>query len=252
MNDELKRQELIDNYLDGNMDKTDAQAFERRLLNEADLKNGLHLEKAARQVVTASGRVNLKSKFDGWEAEAATPIRRIRPFRTWAIAAALLVLIAASFWIFSNGSNPESSDLFAEHFEVYRNPIFTRSGEPNQENNWQKAIEAYAKGNYENAISSFEASINEEGTIVYLAQYYLGISYLSQAKPKPEMAITAFNKVLTSDNDYHQQALWYKAMAYLLMNDKIMATNMLKELISEGDFKSNEAKEILEAMSSEQ
>ena len=248
MNEELKRQELIDNYLDGKLGKTEVEEIEQKLASDADFREVLNLEKAARKIVQTAGRANLRSKLEGFEAEAAAPVRRLFPLRALAIAASILALIAAGLWLFQNNQPSTPQAIFADYFEPYRNPIFTRSGENNQENTWKTATEAYASGDYAKAIDAFRESLNYEETITYLANFYLGLSYLSQDSPQPQEAITALDQVFTSDNDYHQQALWYKALAYLNQNNKSQAILSLKELLNQGDFKRLEAENILNSL----
>lgn len=71
------------------------------------------------------------------------------------------------------------------------------------------------------------------------------MSYLSQPNPQTKAAISAFNEVLTSDNDYRQQALWYKALAFLHQGEQSQAALVLSKLLEEGDYKNREAASIL-------
>ncbi|HFA48853.1 MAG TPA: hypothetical protein ENJ95_07540 [Bacteroidetes bacterium] len=241
-------QEKIEKYIDGKMTAAERTAFKQALSADPELQHELTLERSAREVVKVAGRTALKKKLEQFESEIETPVRRIRPFRYWAVAATVLALFTAGFWFFQNNKTPVPADIFADHFEKYRNPILVRSGENITGNNWEAAIEKYAAGEYAAAAILFQKSLNEKNTIKYLAHFYTGASLLAKPDADVEGAISAFDEVLKSDNDYRQQAMWYKALALLKLDRVGEAKIVLQELEKINDYKKEEVREILKGL----
>ena len=247
MNNELKNIEKIDQYLNGALSPEERLAFENELLKNEELEKEVELVRATRNIVAHAGRAALKNKFDGFEKELATPVRRLVPYRWMAAVAAVLVLLVAGVWFSKNNSSlTEHEQLFATHFEIYRNPILIRSGENNSEKNWSAAVHAYAKGEYQRAAGLFQTSLNDSLTIDYLAHFYRGVSLLSQPRPDAETAILEFNEVINVDNDYRLQAMWYQGLAFVYLNKKTEAKNIFENIKKTGGYKEKELQDLLQ------
>ena len=246
MENEFNKIEKIDRYLGGHLTPTDQIVFENELATDTELAREVELIKAAKNAVIHAGRVGLKNKLDQFEKEVETPVRRIIPFRWMAAVAAVLVLLVAGIWFSKNNSSASPQQLFAEHFEVYRNPILIRGGENISENNWQAATEAYARGDYGKADSLFQQSLNDSLTVNYLAHYYRGICLLAQPLPDAVSAISEFDEVLKSDTDYRLQAMWYKGLGLSRVGDVGAAKMIFEEIRKVGGYKEKELDEILE------
>ncbi len=237
----------IEDYLDGLMTESDRQELEAEFQKEGLLKEELDLSKEARDLVNIAGRKHLKSKFDSFEEELSSKQPRIQSARTrWiSIAASLLVLITAGFWLLhQNNNTPEG--LFANHFEPFRPPINIRSSEPNTQNIWEDARVAYAEKDYELAADRFKQVLEKNAQVEYLTQFYLGLSLLSKNTVETERAVIAFDRVLQSDNDYREQALWYKGLSFLKMGKIEEAKIIFIEIFDNQSFNHKKAKQILD------
>ncbi len=246
MKDDLKNIEKIDRYLNGQFSTEEKTVFEKELASDDSLARQVELIKAARNTIIHAGRADLKNKFDQFEKEIAPPVRRIVPFRWMAVAAAILALAVAGIWLMKNNAPADPQQLFTDHFEAYRNPILIRSGENIAGNNWRLAVQAYAKEAYKVAAPLFQQSLNDSLTIPYLAHFYRGVSLLAQEQSDAAAAIPEFDQVLAVDNDYRQQAMWYKGLALLKLNRVGEAEKLFADLLKEGDYKMEEVRGILE------
>ena len=245
-----QRQQLIEQYLNGQMNAEEIANFKARLQTDEELAKAYALEETARLVIETSGRAELRNRLETYESafeKKSAPPKQIEPRRRawWAIAATLLALIALSIWLLQPGA-AESQDLFAANFEVYRAPAPLRGG--TEQNAWQQASEAYAAANYVQAAKGFQASLQDSAAIPYLSQFYLGLSLLAQQPPRAEAALSAFETTLLSDHDYRQQAMWYQALALIKLERKQEAKNVLVDLAEMGGFKKAEVEELLRAL----
>ena len=83
----------------------------------------------------------------------------------------------------------------------------------------------------------------------YLIAFYGGLAAMQMDPSDLESAINSFDSVLSSDNDYREQALWYKALALIKLDRSKEAETILTELVSRSGFKYNDAAEVLERIS---
>ena len=246
MSEELK-QELIERYLDGQMNDSEKAAFEAQLRSDTALAEAVALEQAARSLVVQAGREALRSRLNTFENEwqaartAPKPVLLSRR-RLFAVAAAVLALSAALVWFFVKPA-PKPADLFAAHFQPYRAPSPERGAAATDA--WQRAAAAYAAGDYKIAAGLFNESLGDSTAIPYQCHFYLGVSLLAQQPPLPEAAVFSFDKTLKSDNDYRQQAMWYKALALLKLGQQEAAGEVLNEIVRQDYFHRREAEEVL-------
>ncbi len=63
--------------------------------------------------------------------------------------------------------------------------------------------------------------------------------------PYFQRAINSFDIVLQTDNDYRQQAQWYKALALLGINNKKEAIAIFTSIVEKRSYNYTEAEEIL-------
>ena len=242
--------QLIERYLDGELDKAELQAFEAQVSSDQELASELQLARQARHLVSMAGRSHLSDRLDAFEKEVKeeeeTPEFKAFTLPTWMkVAAAAITILMAGWWFYEQPFSSSQQDLFASHFEPYRNPINLRDTESLFGTDWQQAVELYSKGDFENAIPAFKKELDKQNTVSYLSHFYLGISALAKATPDPQQAINAFDQVLASDNDYHQQANWYKGLALLKKGAKKEAREIFEGIIENGHYQKEKAAMLL-------
>lgn len=247
-----QRQERIERYLDGKLTAEEMSVFETQLQTDEELAKAFSLEETARLIIATAGREELRNRLDTYESafeKKTSSVKVLKPKnRQWfPLAAVLLALIAVSLWLFIPGGET-SNDLFAAHFDIYRSPSTVRGKE--SKDVWQEATEAYTSSDYAKAAMLFQKSLDDPNTIPYLAEFYRGISLLAEVPPQAQTALAAFEKVLQSDNDYQQQAMWYQALALLHLQRNGEAKKALTDLQNTGSYKDTQVKELLEELSS--
>lgn len=251
MMDAKRRQEQIEQYLKGTMPLEDRNTFEEQLQNDPSLAEALAFERAARSVITEAGRRRFTQKLDHyetlWEAqqEGGAAKRKTLSFTWVAIAASVLILLVVGGSLMLK-NNPTDEDLFLVYFEAYPTQAPVRSiGMP-----MSKADKAYQKKEYDHAAMLYKENLEATDTvpIEYLNHFYLGVSLLAQDPPQLESALASFQAVRKTDNDYHQQARWYQALALLKLGREDEAKRLFNDLVASKRFKWEESKSILKAL----
>jgi len=242
----------IEKYLDGNMTDQETTEFELRVEVDPQLATQMENERNARRLITAAGRLELKTTLDTVDAEmrasqlvTSDQGGKIMPLwmkRALPIAAMAIVFLGLFQLLQTNSMT--SSEVYDTYFNVYEAPSALRSTEGNKLVNWEKASQLYAEGNYREAISYFAKSESEVPG--YLTEFYKGMSNLSLDGPYYQRAITAFDKVLATDNDYVEQAQWYKAFALFQIQDKEEVTQLLEEIVANKSYNHEKAAALLE------
>ena len=240
-------QEWIEHYLDDSLEQQEKISFEQKLNTDLVFAQEVSIAQETRQAVKLAGRQNLKSRLEGFEKEIEkNSSNNFSFFRTLGIALMIFLALGIAFWWFLQAKQKNTpAKIYAAQFEPYRNPLKLRQVAPQQSNSWLKASEYYSQQNFEKAAHAFQQVLNQNSNTAYLAHFYLGVSLLAQKPAHAEKAILAFEAVFDSDNDYHQAALWYKALAYLQLEKPAEAKSILRKIVANNSYKKEEAKYIL-------
>jgi predicted Zn-dependent protease len=233
--DEL--QDIIDNHLLGRITPAEQKKLDEALAADPDLASDLDLEAEAIRAIDALGDQQLKTRLEGLEqrlksqpldAKPKEPTAKIIPFyrkNTLAIAAAVLLLLAAGWFVLQSGDSEFNAPAtYAANFEPYRNIAvqLTRSAEnPTPE---QEAYTAYENEDWSQAESLLANLPASDVNNFYLAQVYL------KQEKFPE-ATQLLNFLRKNDGfALHYAAEWYLAMAYLAQGDEDKALPLLKQI----------------------
>lgn len=248
--EDQERQEQIERFLSDDLSQEERAAFEARLASDEQLAEELALQQLAHATVAEAGRISLRKHLNvlenEWQQKQKIPHLRKLSRRWLPLAAIILALVVALLWLF-RPTTTKPQQLFAETFEPYRSPTPERGLE--NQTIWADASTAYSKASYELSARLFGESLQTNEDIPdYLAHFYQAISLLAQHPPKATAAIQSLDIVLSSDNDFQQQAQWYKTLALLQLGDTQAAAAMLKNISTPGHYKATEAKKLLEAV----
>lgn len=224
--------ELIERYLQKELEGTELAAFEQRLLSEPALKAEVKLHEELhstmgnkelnkfQEIVEKTGAKHLSLY-----KQQGTKTARILPLKRFAYAAVILgIIVCAGLAFFYANQGASAEKLYASYYTVYELDSQSRS---NAKTTSSAAITAYQNKNYETAAKQFE-SILENETNNSMAQFYLGNCYMELEKPKE--ALNAYKQVYESANLYTSQAKWYAALAHLELDDKAAAKELLLPL----------------------
>lgn len=251
--------ELLKRYANGQMPeaeridfenklKTDA-AFAREAAEWAAIIKGLQAE-GDRQLdenLHPLGARLMQSEDAGLRATVVNtaPARNFQMPRWLYAAAAVLLLLLIGWPIYQTlrPSVPVYADnraLFEKNFRV---PA-TRGVRDAQTTPWQVA---YQNKDYTGAAEQLEKLLAEPNQSNRSeAHLYLGISYL--AAGQGQQALAAFGKV-SSDSFDRDDAQWYSALAYIIIDDVVHAKQTLGEIAGkDGHPHRQEATEMLDAM----
>ncbi len=242
-----EQQNLIDQYLSGQLDAEQKTAFEKRLASEADLAAALEETQRVQYSVIIAGRRDLKAKMEAWEEDLEKPKVEKKFLRPWMLVAATFALVIWS--TYSLGWWPKMQQeptAFELHFQVYRSPIQIRAQEAQEANLFAKAIQFYQAKDYSQTIAYLKKIDSAQSSQpAYLIQFYLGMAQLAQPVPAAKEAIAALEFVCQSENNYRQQATWYQGLAYVYLGMTSEASDNFKQLIFWNDFKAAEAADLL-------
>lgn len=144
----------------------------------------------------------------------------------------------------------DSHLAMADHyFKPYAITTIERSfNTDEQQNEWNKAINAYEFPDYETAIFCFKNLLNQQPKDDYIDSFFAGICHLAAHQPRE--AILYLNQSINAKNSnlaWKNTAYWYLGLAYL-SNENILAARQYLEKVALADshIHKDEAIEILE------
>ncbi|MEL6812070.1 MAG: hypothetical protein AAFP76_12120 [Bacteroidota bacterium] len=243
----------IERYLDGSLTSAEKAAFEARLSEDSVLAQEYEIALATRGLISEAGRLDLKETLEGFETEMETEADPLgtesttQVFPLWAkrlLPIAAMVVIFLGVYQYVIGGSISSSEVYDTYFETYASPSELRDVNDNELVNWEKASQLYASGAFQEALGYFSKAKGEVPD--YLSEYYKGICHLSVEAPYYQLAINAFDEVLKTDNDYNQQAQWYKALALIQTERREEAFVLLNLIVENESYNHIWAAEILE------
>ena len=236
----------IERYLTKQMTVSEAKDFEHLLDTNIELKESYKASLAVNELITEAGRLELKSTLDSFDSQiTSSEGGRIIPLwvkRALPIAALLVVFLGVyQFGVFNTSLN--ASEVYDLNFETYASPSVVRDSNENMQSNWEVGAQLYRDKQFELAIEKFTST--QSDVPKYLISFYVGVSALSMTQPDYQMAITHFDQVLNMDNDYREQAKWYKGLVLLKIDRKAEALEIFKSIAESESYNSEKASGIL-------
>jgi len=262
MMDEVNKNELMEQYLLGQLTGELLAAFEEKLASDAAFRQEVALEKAILKNLRKVGRQEWALKLENFhqEMESAgaeeTPVIPLkRPIASedkfyskkvfFAIAATIVLLLLATIILITinNKTNPQS--IFVAYYEPYPSvEQVTRNLPNNIVTERTKAFGFYNNGNYSEAIKSFNSILaNGEDEVVL---FYLGNAYLSANKPQE--AENTFISYLHKYKEFEVESKWYLGLSYLKQEKVKQARQLLDALAKQNNDYSHKATALLESL----
>lgn len=251
--------ELLKRYTLGKMPEGERAAFESRMASDAAFAEEVAGWAAIYKGIQAEGdhRLSLELEALGrqlMQSEApslsASPVnlspKRRPAIPRWVYAAAAAVLLLVVAWpVYHNlqSVKPAYADnkaLFEKHFRALPAPA-VRDAQPIT---WR---DAYQNKQYNAAIAELEKLLTDPNyTNRSEANLYLGLSHLAAGEGKE--ALAAFDQVSSDSFDY-DEAQWYSALAWIIIDDVVHARPVLERIAATGSHPHHkEAEEILKEM----
>ena len=234
--DYTNNDQLIEQYLFGELTGEALLAFEKRMADDTAFAAAVQLEKNLLAGFEALGNQDLKAKLEVIHQEeiAQQPRATIRNLRTplpWAIAAVLLFLIGFFIWNWTTTTTPEQ--LFAQN---YAPPTFDTNRGIDAEQ-LQKIGQLYRSEDYHNFTNQYQLYLQNHPATAK-DTLYLGIAAmeLHQIDIAKNHFQTLFNNQRLEDD-----AVWYSALLAIREKELTVAMDWLKK-ITTGDIAATPAR----------
>ncbi len=233
----------IEAYLSGEMNETEATAFDKEIANNEELAAAVDRHLLAHDAIEVMIEDNLRAEMKDWSAAenknktakihqigqkkgSSGKVRRL--FYSLAAAASVAIVVGFFGLQFSNiNYSDDALSAGAYNFDLSA----TRSTNTDQ-NPLATGLTAYENADYAAAIQFFQ-NIPVANPQYNEAQFYLGHS-LYQNKTY-DQAINAFQKVInTNDLRYKEAAEWYQVVNYLAAKKQGNEfTTLLNQLVTD-------------------
>ena len=242
MNEEFEIE--IERFIKGEMDEQEVMNFNHRLENDPEFKELYLATLAAHKVVEEAGREELKYNMWSYEntARKKPKVRKLKWQSLISIAASVFIFFVA-YTFFDRGGNMTASEVFDTYYEPYSPPSVLRDNSGGGSANWNKAVQHYSAGNFEEALRYFE--IAEDNIHFTVVEFYQGMSYLQLDYPDYSDALYYLNEVRLEESVYKEQANWYYGLTLLKKGLRNEAEEVFKQIARERTYNHRRAKEIL-------
>ncbi len=232
----------IQKYLDGQLSEQDRKDFEDRLADDSVLAGEVRVYQELDLALEGAGADAFRSEIDQWE-KASTTEKKIVPLRRFlSIAAALVLLVAASLFILLP-SGQSAQEIFATYYDPYEDLITARDSKSSAVLN--QAMAAYNQEEFATAESQLRAYLDAGGEHLG-AKLYLAISQLEQGKINE--VIPNLNALLNHPQ-YGQQSRWYLGLAYLKDGKITEAREILSSIAEDNQhYQQEKAQDILKRL----
>ncbi len=249
-------QDKIEQYLKKELAGEELAAFESKMNSDADFKKEVEFQSLLFRGANKYGEDEMRASLKNMRAEimqeeeqSAAPDKnepakivsldqrkKSRPIFKLAIAAALVLSIGAALYMLTRDTTLTNDQLYATYYQPYNEAINVRN--TNAESVVSQASQFYQAKNYKEALPLFLQALTIEPGNAEL-QLSTGICHLELNQTKEAMELfTKVNNPLFMD-----QSKWYQAMVGLKLGHK--KAKLLLESIKEGEYKYDEAQEIL-------
>jgi tetratricopeptide (TPR) repeat protein len=259
--------EIINLYLSGQLQGAELQQFINRIQTDASFRQEVELQQMLIGSIHHAGKIKLRERLDEIHHQlntkdsiaprsaysAPAPAGHTMAWRyTLGIAASLAIIIAVTYYIFYNNTNPDNT-LFTAYFSPYTNVVYTIYRDPAQPKTDDKlklAFEAYDQQDYQTASTQFEklkadnlnpSEIKQEDEVIL---FYLGNTYLAMGETSK--AIDIFTRY--SFDKFNTEARWYLSLSYIKEGRVAEAKLILEKLAADDNDFSAKATEILMAL----
>ena len=215
--------ELIEKYLQGQLEGEALVDFEKQLESDEELRAELAVQRELHSLLGDAEVNELDAKLDVLSKEFAEAKEvKFRPGRIiWLATAAVLVLAVAYLGFFQN-QQLSGSERFEAYYETYPADVISRA-DPDAMSLVDSALSLYGNGSYEVA-SGLLAEVSEPDARV---KFYQGLCLLNMSED--ERALEQLTAAALDDNSVYQvPAKWYASLLLLKMEQEAEAIELLQ------------------------
>ncbi len=215
-------QELIDGFLNGQLDEASHLSFLERIQKEATFREKVeHM----RLLSTGIKEEALKEEMNKFHASLSSGTSlKVRWMQSkWMRIAAAAVIVFGVCVVFIVSGQSKQEKLFARFYKADPGLMTTMSASENYDFN--RAMVDYKSGNFEAALQGW-LKLRQSSSSDTL-DYFIGSAYL--ASGANEEAIKYFDQALKNgETVFYDDALWYKSLALVKANRVAEAAIILK------------------------
>lgn len=254
--------DLIEKYLNKNLDMKEVKLFHETLENDEEFVRELNdMELLIAGIKKAANQTSFEEKLERFET-SMKPMENedeeknktiffdfdhIKKY-SWVIAASITLIMVTSIALFNINTTPSHQKLYAAYYAPFENYGNKRSLEKTKQNHWKDALFYYDNAQYEKALENFN-NININKSAINYPSFPLYKGNTLVMLDKHDEAKSIFLQMLEDDDGMIIQAKWFLSMCYLYENNTEKLIPLLKE-ISEihASSKSKKAQEILDQL----
>jgi len=222
--------DYIDRYFRGELPAGERSSFEGRCEADEEFASAVAFYVSTRQVMRDELQEKKKAEFQELyhtlkaKAVSPSPVRKLAPYIS--VAAACLLLFVG-WWAFFRVSGPRAlADGYIGHH--FKSLSVTMSGGGDS---LQLGLDAYNKGDYDQAEALFSALIRKDGQDIE-ARKYLGILWL--VRGDYDKALVQFDSLAVRRDLYSNPGPFYKAITLMKRSagdDRREAKQLLQEVV---------------------
>jgi hypothetical protein len=243
--------ELIDNYFEKTLTKSEIKTFDQLKINNNDFREEFEFQQKIKAGLENNARQEIKKILINIEEtiinERSTPVAKLKPYRIkWQyLTAACMIIVLGISYIFNQEETTYNFQMFYETYPNVVEPI-TRSEEDDHAKIEKTAFIAYENKNFKEADSLFNTLIDQHKEYIL---FYKGITKIELREY--DSAQIYFENYLYSDGmQFRDQAKWYMALSYLVAGDTVNGKKYLERLKQNSGYKMEEVEKILNEIKS--
>lgn len=250
MTRKLKYSQLIDRFINGEMNEDELRWFGKELQSNAELSGELRLDKDIDNILLDEDVVEFRRKLisvfnESKQIEATTKIVRMQPRRWQLVAAAAIavLMIAGGAILLTQQRSYTAEKLFSMYYDTDRTIELTRSGNANI----VEAILKFQQKDFQGASLLFAEILDRDSSNIAV-WFYNGISYIETNRI--DDAVKAFRYIVDDKNNlYVEHAEWYLGLCYLKNEQIDFAVEQFRKIAADQkNYHNKEANKVLEKL----
>ncbi len=215
--------ELLESYVMNRLTSVERNHLENRLKEEIDLSEKLE---EVRTLIQGVEEAVLKEKLDEFHLEENSVQKHIQKNTTpywWLVAASVILLVGVLLWVNSTQID-DGKDLFYAYFD--QDPGLPSAMSNTSTYTFDRGMVDFKTGDYRAAIEQWRPLLDEKPANDTL-NYFMGMAHLGLGEPSE--GILFLDRLKGRDDSYFgQEALWYKALALIHLNEFDQAIDLLQ------------------------
>ena len=234
----------IDNFFEGHPDPQQRKQFEERLKNDPEFAKEVAFYLGAKQTLKEEAREEKKKRFRELfekQQQATTRVVPIRSIWKYAVAAAVIGVLALSWFLFRSDS--ESPKQFADRY--VQEQYSKLSVSMGNQDSLQQGLDLYNSSKYNEALLKFESIIQKDSNST-AAMKYAGLAALQLQQY--DKAISYFSRLANYPGLYSNPGVFLQAITLSKRNlpdDQLRAKELMQQVVTRNLGEKKAAEEFL-------